>query len=212
MYDLLKLKKEVSETTVDIDPKDILSVKNKLKDLGYYKEPRWGITEFSDNQMFDGIRKFQTDNRLHVDGVMKPKGETETKINEKITNNTRGNKTKKVLDDYIKNYKDYPGKTATGIIAPYKDMKRNFNDMKKLELKGADKFFHCKSNYEASKRGAWGKVVSRAMSLAKETKDIFEYGFEDSLSDWHANQRGWNGAKEKKSLLEACPTQPRYYK
>ena len=32
MYDFLKLKKEVSETTADIEPDDVLSVKKKLKD------------------------------------------------------------------------------------------------------------------------------------------------------------------------------------
>lgn len=84
MYDFLKLKKEVSETTADIEPDDVLSVKNKLKDFGYYQEPEWGITNFTDNQMFDGIRRFQADNKLQVDGIIKPAGETETKINEKI--------------------------------------------------------------------------------------------------------------------------------
>ena len=84
MYDFLKLKKEVSETIADIEAEDVLSVKNKLKDFGYYHEPEWGITNFTDNQMFDGIRKFQTDNKLQVDGVLKPESETETKINERI--------------------------------------------------------------------------------------------------------------------------------
>lgn len=84
MNDFLKLKKEISEMTADIEPDDVLSVKNKLKDFGYYQEPEWGITNFTDNQMFDGIRKFQTDNKLQVDGVMKPDGETEIKINERI--------------------------------------------------------------------------------------------------------------------------------
>lgn len=84
MYDFLKLKKEVSETTADIDPDDVLSLKNKLKGLGYYKEPEWGITKFVDNEMFDGIRKFQKDNKLKNDGVIKPEGETESKVNERI--------------------------------------------------------------------------------------------------------------------------------
>lgn len=159
-----------------------------------------------------GIRKFQSDNKLKVDGVMKPNGETELKLNEKIKNKAWGNRTKKVLDNYVKDYNDYPGKKNTGIIAPYKDMVRNFDDMNKLGLEGADKFFHCKGNYEAAKRGAWGKTVATIMSLAKEAKDVFKYGWDDSLSDWKANQRGWAGAKKGKSLLEACPTQPRCYK
>lgn len=73
MYDFLKLKKEVSETTNDIDPDDVLSVKNKLKKFGYYKEPEWGMTKFTDRQMFEGIRKFQTDNKLKNDGVISQK-------------------------------------------------------------------------------------------------------------------------------------------
>lgn len=39
------------------------------------------MTKFSDNQIFDGIRKFQKDNRLKVDGIMKPSGETESFFN-----------------------------------------------------------------------------------------------------------------------------------
>lgn len=84
MYSFLKLNKEVSEHTSDIEPIDVLSVKNRLKDLGYYKEPEWGMTNFTDNQMFDGIRNFQENEGLKVDGVMKPDGETENKINEVI--------------------------------------------------------------------------------------------------------------------------------
>lgn len=97
-------------------------------------------------------------------------------------------------------------------MAPYKDMVRNFGDMNRLGLEGADKFFHCKGNYEAAKRGAWGKTVATTMSLAKELKDVFKYGLDDSLSDWRANQRGWTGAKKGRSLLETCPTHPRRYK
>lgn len=81
MFDFLKLKKEVSETTADIEPDDVLSVKQKLKGLGYYKEPEWGMAKFTDNQMFDGIRNFQKDNKLKIDGIMKPDGETQNKIN-----------------------------------------------------------------------------------------------------------------------------------
>lgn len=71
----------VSENTDSIDPDDVLSVKNKLKGFGYYQIPEWGITKFTDSLMFDGIRKFQQDNKLKVDGVMKPEGETETAFN-----------------------------------------------------------------------------------------------------------------------------------
>lgn len=81
MNDLFKLKKEISETTADIEPDDVLSVKKHLKNFGYYKEPEWGMTKFSDGEMFSGIRSFQKEKNLKVDGVMKPQGETESAFN-----------------------------------------------------------------------------------------------------------------------------------
>lgn len=130
MFTPLKLKKEISETTADIDPNDILCVKNKLKGLGYYKEPEWGMTKFSDRQMFEGIRKFQSDNKLKVDGVMKPNGETELKLNEKI-------KTERLQDKgifsniYSQGYKIGERIANTRISAEEKAevlAKKNYND------------------------------------------------------------------------------------
>ena len=56
---------------------DVLQVKRVLDDLGYYKKPRYGITEYPDKDMFSGIRDFQKDNDLKIDGILKPNGETE---------------------------------------------------------------------------------------------------------------------------------------
>lgn len=81
MFTPLKLKKEVSETTADIDSDDILSVKKYLKGLGYYKEPEWGMNRIADRGMFSGIRDFQKNEGLKNDGIMKPGGETETTFN-----------------------------------------------------------------------------------------------------------------------------------
>lgn len=58
MFDFLKLKKEVSETSADIEADDVLSVKDRLKGLNYYKEPEWGMSPITDNGMFEGIRNF----------------------------------------------------------------------------------------------------------------------------------------------------------
>ena len=84
MSDLLRLKKEISETTDDIDGDDVLAVKKNLKNMGYYEEPEWGITKIADNQMFDGIKKFQKENKLQTDGIMKPRGETESAMNKAL--------------------------------------------------------------------------------------------------------------------------------
>ncbi len=65
-----------------------------------------------------------------------------------------GKKTEAHLNEYLKKDKFvYPGKTRTGLLAPFKDLKRNYDAMKKDNYDGNDKFFHCKANYEAAKRG-----------------------------------------------------------
>ena len=88
-----------------------------------------------------------------------------------------------------------------GLLAPFKDLKRNYDTMKKDNYDGNDKFFHCKANYEAAKRGKWGEFVG------------IKGGIQDSSDDWEANRRGWRGAKAGKNLLESCSRNPRdYYK
>ena len=85
MFTPLNLNKEVSETTDDIDSNDVLAVKKCLKGFGCYQEPSWGMTPFSDNEMFKGIKLFQQKNNLQQDRVMKPKGETEIAINNELS-------------------------------------------------------------------------------------------------------------------------------
>ena len=131
---------------------------------------------------------------------------------QKPSNNPNwGNKTEKELNKYLANY-TYPTKTNTGIFAPFYDMTRNYNDMRNIDLVGSDNFFHCKANYEASKRGNWGASVGKAISTGRE---IYSLVTRDPLSDirkyWNANQMGWNGDKQGLSLKDACPTDPKVY-
>ena len=56
---------------------DVLKTKQALQKIGYYEEPDYGMTPYSDERMFDGIKKFQKDKGLCVDGVMFPGYETE---------------------------------------------------------------------------------------------------------------------------------------
>lgn len=80
---MFTLNKEVSRTTADIDADDVLNTKKELNGLGYYKpDEKIGMNKFTDEGLFGGIGKFQQDNKLKVDEVMKPGGETEAKINE----------------------------------------------------------------------------------------------------------------------------------
>lgn len=62
------------------DQDDVWVTKHNLKQRGYYSEPRYGMTEHPDQQLFDSIKRYQRDNRLIVDGIMKPGGETETHL------------------------------------------------------------------------------------------------------------------------------------
>ncbi len=131
---------------------------------------------------------------------------------EAYTDSNWGKKTAKKLNEYMQNYTSYPGKTTTGLLAPFTDMKRNYNDMKNIDLIGADNFFHCKANYEAAKRGPWGKIVGKTMSAGRELTGL---SCGDSLADirkdWHANSMGWNGAEKGLTLEQSCPTNPKEY-
>ncbi len=131
---------------------------------------------------------------------------------EVYTSSDWGEKTAQQLNNYLDNYHEYPGTTRTGILAPTKDMLRNYQDLRKTGLVGADNFFHCKANYEAAKRGLWGQTVGKAISTGRELWGIASGDpLADVRKDWHANQRGWNGARNGLSLRQSCPTNPKSY-
>ena len=58
------------------DPHDTMRAKKALKNLGYYETPDYGMTEYPDTPLFDGVIRFQRDNHLTTDGVMMPGGPT----------------------------------------------------------------------------------------------------------------------------------------
>ncbi len=83
MFDFLKLKNSIASNS-GVNQDDVIPTKTALKNLGYYKEPDWGMDNIPTQSMIDGIKNFQKDNNLMVDGIMKPDGETINKINEKL--------------------------------------------------------------------------------------------------------------------------------
>lgn len=126
-----------------------------------------------------------------------------------------GKKTEKHLNNYLKKDKSsFSQENEFWFTAPFKDFDRNFAAMKKDRSIGNDKFFHCKANYEAAKRGKWGEFVGKVMSGAREFPiGTIKDGIQASSDDWEANRRGWRGAKAGKNLLESCSRNPRdYYK
>jgi len=63
-------------TNYTADPRDIVNTKTALNQLGYYDvPPDRGIDDWTDGAMFSGIKAFQKDNGLKVDGFMRADGE-----------------------------------------------------------------------------------------------------------------------------------------
>lgn len=65
---------------------DVLKTKSALNAVGSYQPPSFGITDIPDNSMIDGLKKFQANNGLKVDGVMKPGGPTENALGQTLEN------------------------------------------------------------------------------------------------------------------------------
>lgn len=70
--------------SVNVDPDDVLKLKSTLSGLGHYKVPKWGITPYPDQDLFRGVEGFQKKNKLKIDGVLKPGGPTEKKLNKTL--------------------------------------------------------------------------------------------------------------------------------
>lgn len=77
MFSPFKLKSTVGRA-YRVDPKDTIGTKKALRGLGHYQPPtEYGITDFTDRQMFEGLERFQKQNGLTPDGVARPGGPTE---------------------------------------------------------------------------------------------------------------------------------------
>ncbi|XP_078474044.1 serum amyloid A protein-like [Lampetra fluviatilis] len=70
-----------------------------------------------------------------------------------------------------------------------RDMMRAYQDMKKANHKGADKYFHARGNYEAAQRGPGGRFAAAVISDAREALRPGK----DSAADQEANRHGRNG-------------------
>lgn len=81
------------DSAASVREQDTLQTKLALQALGHYKAPSYGITPYPDKPMFNGIKSFQRANKLHVDGVMKPDGETERMMNFQLSTGATESKT-----------------------------------------------------------------------------------------------------------------------
>lgn len=73
---------------LETNPVDVVITKRSLSRLGHYKVPKWGLSSEPDTYLFVGIRRFQRQRKLKVDGLMKPEGPTASEIGRILTQNT----------------------------------------------------------------------------------------------------------------------------
>jgi len=73
-----------------MDEDDVLKIKTALRDLGHMKKPDYGFTAYPDRPMIDGIRKFQRRHGLKPDGVAKPGGPTERRLDDVLSGSGGG--------------------------------------------------------------------------------------------------------------------------
>ena len=185
---MFTLKKTIARN-VPTDHDDVAAIKLGLTSLGYYDDSKTGLSSYSDDDLFTSIRLFQKDNNLEIDGIIKADGPTQTKIKEKLLEDTKAS-------------------TAFG------DFWRNYWDMREADTIGADKYFHCKANFDATKRGWDGDIIAQFTSNFREVFDIatdsLKNGLyntlEDTKQDSRANLHGRNAARSGKYQLskDAC--------
>ena len=77
-----------------VEPEDVLAMKTALNWTGFYEIPEYGLTSTPDEPMFDGIEKFQKENSLSVDGIVRPEGETVEAMNLSIHRNEKSDEIK----------------------------------------------------------------------------------------------------------------------
>jgi len=65
-------------------PQDVLKTKSALNTVGAYEKPAMGLTDRADSAMFEGIKSFQRQSGLKVDGIINPKGPTATALEQRL--------------------------------------------------------------------------------------------------------------------------------
>ncbi len=86
LNNIFNLNKDVA-TSSAVAEEDMIPLKTYLKKFGAYDAPSYGMTEYPDNELFEGIKTYQRKNNLTVDGTMKKDGETITSMNKELSRN-----------------------------------------------------------------------------------------------------------------------------
>ena len=171
-----------ADSRADINDSGI--VKTALRSLGYYKvENEDDFTPYVDSQLFGSIKKFQKDEKLKVDGIVNPNGETHSRLKENI-------------------------KRTEQSAGAFLDFTKNYFVMRAKDVKLSDRYFHCKANFEAGSRGIYGEEMAEILSDFRERNDKRRKGDseEEIASDQQANIFGRDMARSGRynSGQEAC--------
>lgn len=86
LNNIFNLNKDVA-TSSAVAEEDMIPLKTYLKKFGAYDAPSYGMTEYPDNELFEGIKTYQRKNNLTVDGTMKKDGETITSMDKELSRN-----------------------------------------------------------------------------------------------------------------------------
>lgn len=165
-----KLKRPMDENS-NVDYGDIVNAKQALRQLGYYQPPFGNeVGAWVDPPLFDGIRKFQKDNRLKLDGLMKPGGPTERAINKRLAFNDTVSENGSSQEAGVLERLKQSGGAAMDLLG-------NYRDMRDANVKDSDKYFHCKGNCEAARRGAAGESAAEGISNMREWWDQHIKGY-----------------------------------
>ncbi len=77
--------KNLFSTSNPVETDDLMITKKALNKLGYYDIPSHrGLDDWTDDATFDGLKRFQRDHNLKVDGLMRPGGPTEAALNRNL--------------------------------------------------------------------------------------------------------------------------------
>ncbi len=173
--------KVASDANSNLD--DVANIKFGLTALGYHDDTDAGLSAYPTSDLFHSIKAFQKDNGLEVDSVVNKDGPTQEKIIDRL---------KKVPE----------------IAGAFGDFAQNYEDMKEANTIGADKYFHCKANFQAASRGWDG---SRAAEKLSDLREDFGQAIkgdpeEDEIRDQNANHVGRIAAEQNSSqtAADAC--------
>jgi hypothetical protein len=91
------------------------------------------------------------------------------------------------------------------IFGSIHDFKKNYYDMRDDETIGGDKYFHCKANFEATRRGKLAEIMATILSDLRELSNARsnqsrkglteQQSIEDCAEDQFANKTGRQNAK-----------------